>query len=214
MLPRRDKRTALRDFGVAVAVASIFLLIIVLGTLTNLLSGDSTAVLVSKNCGYYDINKDAPFELWIPHFNSEKRKQETVAAYASDCYGGQANSITGCNLFTQQSLPYTTEVEVPCPFKGGMCILGDEKGAVRFLTPPIPANHLGLNINTALEFRRITTCAPLVRNESFQLYKESTNPLFTGFWLYQYGQADAVVGYTFLYPERSNFVSDGTYTAQ
>ncbi|KAK6428111.1 hypothetical protein LTR95_015747 [Oleoguttula sp. CCFEE 5521] len=212
-LPRRDRRMALKDFGIASASALIFVLVIVLGTLANLLSGDSTALIASPTCGYYGIIKDGPRPAKFLSLNRNSRRQGAVGSYARDCYDGRGNTLEGCNLFTKQSLPYGAEDDIPCPFGGDMCVTGAETGAIKFSTPPLPAEYLGLNLGASLEFERTTTCAPLVRNSSFLSHAKPPNQDTSGSWNYDYGPANVVgSNYSFVYPSRNHIVIDGFYS--
>lgn len=193
-------------------VAMVFVLVIVTGTLTTLLSGDSTAIASSKDCGYYHCAAGRDLGRSALTVNREREREETVAAYARNCYNGRGSAIDGCNLFTHQSLPYAVEDQVNCPFGGDMCVLGNERAAVKFSTPPLPAHYLGLNTDKALEFVRTTTCAPLIRNASFIGFDNpDESPGHTGWWYYFYG-ATRLCDCTMFYQAKNLIIFDNTYS--
>lgn len=180
-LPRREKNMVLHDLGLAAISIAFFILVIVLGTLTNLLTGDSVGLARASNCGYYVLEG---FELTPAVDAAQTKLQGDAASYSQTCYGGRGNSITGCNLFARQAIPYTLTEDVSCPFGGEMCLLGS-KGAIRFSTGPVPAQALGFNTGKYLEFQRSTTFAPLVRNETFvQQSNSGEDREFVGFDFY------------------------------
>lgn len=164
-LPRRDTKMAMHDLGLAFVGSVFFVLVIVLGTLTNLLTGDSVGLARSSECGYYlsDNVTESPALT-----AARTRLQVDAASYAQTCYDGRGSALVGCNLFARQAISYTATEEVDCPFGGEMCLLGN-KGAIKFSTGPVAAQVLGFNTGKNLEFQRSTTFAPLVRNETFVL---------------------------------------------
>jgi hypothetical protein len=155
----------LRDLGLAIISIAFFVLVIVLGTLTNLLTGDSVGLARPSDCGYYLPQN---FQETPAVVAAQTRFQVDAASYAQACYDGRGSAITGCNLFAKHAISYTATEEVDCPFSGEMCLLGN-KGAIEFSTGPVPAQALGFNTAKYLEFQRSTTFAPLVTNETFVL---------------------------------------------
>ncbi|RDW56464.1 hypothetical protein BP6252_14147 [Coleophoma cylindrospora] len=178
VLPRRETNMVLHDLGLAFISIVFFILVIVLGSLINLLTGDSVGLAQASDCGYY---LPGNFDETPAVIAAQTRLQVDAASYAQSCYGGRGNAITGCNLFAQQAIPYTSTEEVDCPFSGEMCLLGS-KGAIKFSTGPVPAQALGFNTGKHLEFKRSTSFAPLVRNETFvQKYIPGGDTSLTGY---------------------------------
>lgn len=210
VLPPREPAKKIHDLNAAAIATVFFVVYIVLGTLTNLLIGNSVGPAASAGCSAHrPMNSSDSSNL----VTEETRLQMAAASYAQSCYSGRGSFITGCNLFARQSLPYTLTEEVDCPFHGGMCLLGDS-GAVRFTTGPVPAQVLGFNYGRHMEFERSTIFAPLVRNESF--VKRAGDESLIGFDFY-YGVsfppqiAPVKLPWTYSWRGANRFPYDNTY---
>jgi hypothetical protein len=203
----------LHDLGLASISIVFFILVIVLGSLTALLTGDSVGLARSSDCGYY---LPGNIEETPAVIAAQTRLQVDAASYAQTCYDGRGNAITGCNLFAQQAIPYTSTEEVDCPFGGEMCLLGS-KGAIKFSTGPVPAQALGFNTGKYLEFQRSTTFAPLVRNETFVLeFTPGGDNSLKGYqffygWTAPIAIAPAIYPYTYLWYGVNGMLIDNTY---
>ncbi|KIX99960.1 uncharacterized protein Z520_04598 [Fonsecaea multimorphosa CBS 102226] len=121
-------------------------------------AGDELLVSGS-NCGQWNFNPQAPMSSYV-----EKSQNESQIAYnyARECYGGSVSSTT-CNTYMHQQLKWSEDRNANCPFESGMCLLGDT-AALKLDTGYIDS-HTVLGINSPkrdrIDYRRVTTCAPL-----------------------------------------------------
>ncbi|KUI69927.1 hypothetical protein VM1G_05376 [Cytospora mali] len=126
---------------------------------------DIEVLLSSQNCGFWQENVlTLGVSLGITWDNATNRfYQQEVGdsrTYARSCYN--ASSLRTCNTFVKPTIDWTTRYDAPCPFDG-MCI----GAAMEMDTGLINSNAiLGMNFphNQQFEFRRVTTCAPLVQD--------------------------------------------------
>ena len=92
-----------------------------------------------------------------------KRRDPLVAqatAYAQQCYNARKGA-EGCNYLYKQSIEYTETADDICPFAGKTCALG-RNGAHTFDTGFSDASYTGINTAKRYQFRKRTTCAPLI----------------------------------------------------
>ena len=81
-------------------------------------------------------------------------------SYSDQCYGAE-DAADGCNYFYNQSLSFTERHNDECPFDGDVCLRGSNS-AYTLDTGQIEAKYLGINSAKRYQFRRSTTCAPVV----------------------------------------------------
>jgi hypothetical protein len=143
------------------------------GLFSSHVASSSDEVLVrSPYCGYIQAPDN------VQHLDSKGQEQladffiarRTAAlwssGYAQNCYQSNATA-SGCNDFAVPKIE-TTSALTSCPFAGGMC-LDEGAGALQISTGFINSDiHLGVNSRRkhSIDYRRITTCAPL-RSEGF-----------------------------------------------
>ena len=112
--------------------------------------GDSTALASSTRCSI-------DTEYW---HNIVSGSRARAAAYAKQCYNARIGA-DGCNFFYSQSIPYNERSNETCPFMSQTCAFGPS-GAVSFDTGLLDAGVLGLNAAKRYQFRRNSTCVPLI----------------------------------------------------
>ncbi|OQV03334.1 hypothetical protein CLAIMM_08386 [Cladophialophora immunda] len=134
--------------------------------------GAGDELLVSgANCGQWNFDAQAPMSSYV-----EKSQNESQVAfnYARDCYGGSTSSTT-CNTYMRQQIRWSEDQNATCPFKSGTCLLGDT-AALKLDTGYIES-HTVLGINSRgrdrINYRRVTTCAPLSTSGRIQPNKVS-----------------------------------------
>lgn len=80
--------------------------------------------------------------------------------YSEKCYHAHSGA-DGCTTFYNQSISYTEQAGVNCPFSGNGCMKGIQ-APITFDTGFVDSKYLGINAAKRHLFRRRTTCTPLV----------------------------------------------------
>jgi len=127
----------------------------------------STALSASPNCGLWvpDISNMPAYEseFCLLHWYSDPESR--AAIYAETCYG-ENSTVDGCNIFYKSKIGYGDKHDSPCPFYGDVCLYRNNS-AYTLDTGYLDSNILGINGARRFQFRRKTTCAPLVVNTSY-----------------------------------------------
>lgn len=144
----------------ASSILTIFTLFCALGGVTagifssSIMATTNIEVLLSSpNCGFWQ-----EWDKYSSRFYQDQIEGSRV--YTRCCYN--ATSLGNCNVFAKPIIDWTTRHDAPCPFDD-MC-LGT---AMEMDTGLINSNFvLGINFpeQEQLDFRRVTTCAPLVQD--------------------------------------------------
>jgi hypothetical protein len=110
-----------------------------------------SALLVGNSCGMIKPNDS----LLLAKYLADTYE---TANYARQCYGDNPGSP--CGLFVRPSLPFTINANAPCPFEPGFC-----NGTSLQMDTGKLDSHIDFGINARpeerIQFRRVTTCAPL-----------------------------------------------------
>jgi hypothetical protein len=133
----------------------------------------STALSASPNCGVWK-----PDTSNVPIWEGEYRLLNFVsdpafraATYAETCCG-ENSTADACNTFYRMNLKFEENHNSSCPFDGdGVCLFG-ENSAYSLDTGYLDSNILGINGVQRYQFRRRTSCAPLVVNTSYIRFGE------------------------------------------
>jgi hypothetical protein len=135
-------------------------------SLAGLLSSQVTQsktqeVLVTggSNCGMWQFANSftdaAASEAWASKVLNDSI---TAAAYARNCYK-DGDGMLGCNLYVNNELPWTSDVNATCPFASGLCVGGDT--AAYSMDTGILESQEALGINTPswerITYRKVTT---------------------------------------------------------
>jgi hypothetical protein len=125
-------------------------LFLALGILTTQVNrGTTVRSLATDACGMWlpsdVINRNVTIDLY--HITgAELTMNTTVAAenYARNCYNLASTTISDCNLFAQQLIPYITEL-VPCPLRDATLCTGPSTLALAVESGNISWSNLGIN---------------------------------------------------------------------
>ncbi|MCJ1415593.1 hypothetical protein MMC32_001925 [Xylographa parallela] len=162
---------------------------VVCGVFTAKLASNSAMLSNSPQCGMYLpaamlAPSGVPLDWHTSVLPYAYEAELDSANWAKNCYG-DSDSKDGCNFFVQPQIPYMVVENASCPFDNEMCYYGANSG-IRFYTPPISADSLGINAPRTFEIQRSTECAPLNRNETFiQATKNGSSITFR----YYYGES-------------------------
>jgi hypothetical protein len=170
-----------------VGLALLFVILFVSATIGGILSAnvvlDSVAACKSPHCGFWGAIKGGPSgEATSLRIN--RVKQNTAAAQAAQCYRETFNSE--CSNLISKRISYTMDPNAACPLNGDVCI----SDAFRMDTGYQNSINLGASSAQKFLFRRSTTCAPVLVNETYA--KRSNDSTGSPTWKYYYGDgADA-----------------------
>jgi hypothetical protein len=119
-------------------------------------SAGNSALLVGSLCGV--IGPSEGDDKTVAKFLADTYE---AANYARQCYGDNPSlSSSLCQTYVRPSLPFTTNANAACPFGPDHCITP----AFEMDTGRLDS-HFDLGINSPpkerVQFRRVTTCAPL-----------------------------------------------------
>jgi hypothetical protein len=145
--------------------------------------GVTNEVLVQSEegaCGYLNWPESTPGDVlntsdWTL-LNSAFIEDRTAAtkslAYRSSCYGESAGS--DCNYYVKPRIE-SENMTVACPFAEVMCLKSDGTGALQVTSEVNTIDDLGINSrrDTALTYKKVTTCAPLVTDGYSRWYQNT-----------------------------------------
>jgi hypothetical protein len=164
-----------------------FLALFSLSTLAGIFSAnvvlDSVALCKSPWCGYWSPIRGLGMTTDSTSMRINKEKQVAAAAQAAGCYRDSSNNNNKCASLISRRVSYTTDLAAPCPLNGDVCVGGADE-AFRLDTGYQKAVVLGISSAQPFLFRRITTCAPIIVNDTYaRIEDESPNV-----WRYYYGE--------------------------
>ena len=187
------------DFAFSILLSVFFITIFVAqssgGVLSASIVSDTTALAASPKCGIFvQINNgdkrpptvDRPVTPVSPRTGARPATlADQALAYRKQCYGTEP-SAEGCNYFYKQSIPYQTLRDDICPFAGNMCTKRAGRRAPGFTldTGLIDASFLGINSVKRYQFRRKSTCAPVISEWPYVRKETSHNRTY---WMYYNG---------------------------
>ncbi|KAF9889840.1 hypothetical protein FE257_006930 [Aspergillus nanangensis] len=133
----------------------------------------------------------------------------TATQYARTCYNNDTQNLPQCNVYTKPRLPVYTTANASCPFNTSICLEGATAAFTMDTGLLDTREHLGINTpdDDRMLFRKVVTCAPLVRVPYITVHNDS-NPLpdypFENYTLaaYHYGDSsdgEGFVNYTYKY---------------
>ncbi|KAJ9641716.1 uncharacterized protein PV06_03738 [Exophiala oligosperma] len=159
---------------VSIALASLILAgFSVAGVFTGEITKSASRRMLARSgtCGTWQATGDATTYATTAMY-AQKKVNDTLSAanYVANCYDNTLNSSSlQCNRFSRQSLPYTLQHNVSCPFDDSFCIDG-ATSAISFDTGLLNSHEdLGINAPTEnrVQYRRRTVCSPLVFGDKF-----------------------------------------------
>ena len=147
---------------------AIFIGLQIIAISSSSIFGGSAASIREGACGMtvtmWNDNWDMKPALYRPSIYGDS--VESALRYAEACYS--ANTLLNqCHSFLTRTIPHNTTHGTACPFpESGLCKQGNSSGFT-LDTGFLNANLLGVNIDSPFEFRRRTTCAPVVDNTTY-----------------------------------------------
>ncbi|KAH8772420.1 hypothetical protein F5882DRAFT_452292 [Hyaloscypha sp. PMI_1271] len=120
---------------------------------------------MAGNASYYASGDTSGDDMPLTLANTLNITSDAVN-YARICYMSESDS-SRCNVYTQPTLPFTTDTNPSCPFASRMCYSSDTvagRVAYKLDTGKLDSNlHLGINARPKdrITYQRIATCAPL-----------------------------------------------------
>lgn len=137
-------------------------------SVAGIVSG-SIGLSASPMCGNWDYD---PYNLTgdegFLYPSMEGAAQQRSTSYVDNCYV-EAAIAEGCNLYYNRTISYSEEHNASCPFFGDVCLYG-QTSAYALDTGFVDSNVLGINAAKRYQFRRRTTCSPIVTNSSYITY--------------------------------------------
>lgn len=158
-------------------------------SVAGILSG-SIGLSTSPKCGNYiypsdDINSPG---VWNFQTNALAAAQRRATSYVDNCYE-EATIPESCNIYYNITISYSEEHNASCPFLGEVCLYG-QTSAYALNTDFVDSNVLGINAPTRYQFRRRTTCSPLIMNSSYiQYWYPQNNTDLSPMASYAYGNS-------------------------
>jgi hypothetical protein len=152
---------------------------------SRLISTTNEALLRSSKCGwlseeaYKDFAQLTSSDMGVADalFLDMTWDFRRSAEYARSCYDSPTDgSSTLCDGLVVPRITSSIDMNVACPFDPQIC----RASAIRMDSNRIRTNqHLGINSNAnwALDFRKVTSCAPLVGNGTFESSWSKTLPV-------------------------------------
>ncbi|RAQ41928.1 hypothetical protein AFGD_001158 [Aspergillus flavus] len=119
----------------------------------------NTTIILGPHCGGAEGTPAAdPGGIYLSKVLEDTKQ---AAAYAKQCY--QGSSSLACGTYVRQSLPFTTQQNVSCPFAKGLCRFNDQSAFA--MDTGLLDSHDDFGINAPpknrIKFRRLTTCSPI-----------------------------------------------------
>ncbi|KAK5056788.1 hypothetical protein LTR84_012320 [Exophiala bonariae] len=162
------RKEAALFLGTAVLCLSYFVSVTIGGVFSAYIVLDSHGLCKSTNCGHWfpaDVWSGDPTDgnVAVAQVAIHNAKEEGAASHVARCYRG-AGSVDGCDNLLSKSIAYNVSMS-KCPLPGNVC--AHEDLALSLDTGWQDARVLGISSPQKLIFRRRTTCAPLVTNETY-----------------------------------------------
>ena len=132
---------------------------IIRGTAATLRNGQCAYSLVRWESGWDWLHEATPSDFYTGLTNS-------AIAYSKACHSANSTA-TQCQDLLTPTIPYDTTSDDDCPFPAqDLCKLG-RKSALTFDTGFLDAKIIGINTASHFEFRRRSTCAPVMDNDTY-----------------------------------------------
>jgi hypothetical protein len=120
----------------------------------------------SPSCGNWDFfNNILTMPQLLSGMATVDIAQQRSISYVDSCYSNEAVT-EGCNIYYNRTVSYSEEHNTSCPFPGDVCLYG-QTSAYTLDTGFTDSNLLGINAAKRYQFRRRTTCSPVVTNSSY-----------------------------------------------
>jgi hypothetical protein len=187
-----NTRRAIRRCLLLILIALLhFGLVLSAGVFSSRLTRASDAVLVQPDiCGSMDdyssvaanrahLRDQEDVDAMDIMVMEERESWRQSSQYSRSCYAGGSDTGSdpaNCGTFTSWRIESKVETNVACPFPGDVCA-----AAAITLDSGLIDSHLHLGLNAPREdrvqFRKITTCAPILIEEKFSSnWVENTPP--------------------------------------
>ena len=148
---------------------AIYIGIQVIAVSSSFIIGGSAATIKSGACAYYvtgNWTNDWEIISFSAHHRHQSSLTELALTYAEACYQS-TESTTPCPMAATRSIIHNTSTSSSCPFPNeSMCKFGN-KSVFAMDSGFVQASRLGINSARRFEFRRRTTCSPVLDNETF-----------------------------------------------
>ncbi|KAE8445219.1 hypothetical protein EG329_013591 [Mollisiaceae sp. DMI_Dod_QoI] len=189
----------------------------------------STALLASKNCGYYSVFGPTRDDITANIALHKNIAADFLSAtsYAHACYGKKES--LQCMLYAEQEIGYTVNMNVSCPFDESICLVKGNNSIE--LDTGLMDSHKDFGVNAPpdrrVSYRKVTTCSPLdITNFTVLENSTDTDPDYrfdpgdpnyriNAAVLQQYiymGEIETESNYTYVYNTESAYgANDDTY---
>ncbi|PMD41895.1 hypothetical protein L207DRAFT_458517 [Hyaloscypha variabilis F] len=176
---RHAERALLRSLPMGLSALLCLVLFTLAGIFSSIaIKAPGTDTLTrSSSCGQWMVNASADNVLNLVNILNIT---SDAVNYASICYTSEPDSFR-CQVYTQPTLPFTTDTNPPCPFASEMCYSSDAVAGIvayELDTGKLDSNiHLGINARPKdrITYQRITTCAP-INTTGFTTIEQLNNP--------------------------------------
>lgn len=153
---------------------AVFIGLQVIAISSGFIIGDSIAHIQKGSCAYYVISGNCgggvDYIRWFSgHHNHHSLLTESALDYKAAFYDidNSKYSFTPALTASTHAIPHNTRVENSCPFLDrGMCKYKNNTALVMD-TEFLSARLLGINSPRQFEFRRQTSCSPIVDTEKY-----------------------------------------------
>lgn len=150
---------------------AVYLGIQVIAVSSSFIIGGSASTFQGGVCAYYVTGRwTNNWEIigFSGHHGHQSSLTETALAYADACYGSH-QSTASCPTSLTRRIPYNTSTGSICPFPNKkMCKFGSS-AVFTMDSDFVNANILGINSKRPFEFRRRTTCSPVIDDQTVVL---------------------------------------------
>ena len=147
---------------------AIYLGIQVIAVSSSFIIGGSASTFQGGLCAYYVTGGSWQNNWEILGFSGHHSHQssltETALSYADACYGSRQSTVS-CPTGLTPRIPYNTSTDSICPFPNKtMCKFGNS-AVFTMDSGLVNAKILGINSKRPFEFRRRTSCSPLIDDQ-------------------------------------------------
>jgi hypothetical protein len=165
-------------------------------------SSNERLLALNPNCGYWSFDDiETNYASITSSWRQQHKDTDAAVEYARKCYTIEANPLQ-CNKYVRTTLPYTVNQNSSCPFKNGICLMGDTAAYSMDTGFLDSREHLGINSppGTSVHLRKITTCAPLQLDGYATKFKATSDDALwrAGDFVitYHYGKMPAILDFT------------------
>lgn len=166
-----EPRTSSYTLFFMLALFAIYIGLQAIAISSSFMVGDSAASITPAAYAYY-INAGYRLQAldeiisFSAHHSYQSSLTESALSYAALCYQS-AGPPTSCGMTLTRNIPYSILDDNLCPFPAhSMCKFGNDSTHT-LDTGFIDAGILGINSASNFEFRRRTTCSPVLDDENF-----------------------------------------------